>query len=160
MSRSVVSLTEAMRVESDRIWGEFPLCLNRLQTRLGSMKTWFQSLALLSVLRMQCCPELLGSCVAVAVAKTHSYSSDSVPSLGTSICPKALKRQNKQTNIKFKKWSVGVPIVVQQKQIWLGTVRFRVQSLAWLSGLRIQCFCELWCRLQTQLGSGVAVALA
>ena len=27
-------------------------------------------------------------------------------------------------------------------------------------GLRIQCCCELWCRLQTQLGSGVSVALA
>ena len=29
-----------------------------------------------------------------------------------------------------------------------------------LSGLRIQCCRELWCRLQTQLGSGMAVAVA
>ena len=26
------------------------------------------------------------------------------------------------------------------------------------SGLRIRCYCELWCRLQTWLRSGVAVA--
>jgi len=28
------------------------------------------------------------------------------------------------------------------------------------SGLRIRCCCELWCRSQMQLGSGVAVATA
>ena len=33
-----------------------------------------------------------------------------------------------------------------------------VPSLASLSGLRIQCCPELWCMLQTQLRSGVAVA--
>ena len=36
----------------------------------------------------------------------------------------------------------------------------RVQSLASLSGLRIWRFRELWCRLQTWLRSGVAVATA
>ena len=35
------------------------------------------------------------------------------------------------------------------------TVRTRVRSLAYLSGLRIWCCHELWCRLQMQLGSGV-----
>ena len=39
-------------------------------------------------------------------------------------------------------------------------MRFRVQSLALLSGLRIWHCCELWCRSQTRLGSRVAVALA
>ena len=34
-----------------------------------------------------------------------------------------------------------------------------VQSLASLSGLRIQHCCKLQCRSQMQLGSGVAVAL-
>ena len=34
-----------------------------------------------------------------------------------------------------------------------------VPSLASLSGSRIQCCLELWYRLQTQLGSGVALAL-
>ena len=38
--------------------------------------------------------------------------------------------------------------------------RLRVRSLALLSGLRIRCFCKLWCKSQTQLVSGVAVALA
>ena len=36
----------------------------------------------------------------------------------------------------------------------------QIQSLASISGLRIQCHRELWCRLQTQLGSRVAVAVA
>ena len=38
-------------------------------------------------------------------------------------------------------------------------MRLRVQSLASISGLRIWCCCELWCRSQTQLGSCVAVAV-
>ena len=36
--------------------------------------------------------------------------------------------------------------------------RTRVRSLVLLSGLRIWHWCELWCRLQTRLTSGVAVA--
>ena len=38
-------------------------------------------------------------------------------------------------------------------------MRFWVQSLALLSGLRILCCRELWCRLQTRLGSDVAVTV-
>ena len=49
--------------------------------------------------------------------------------------------------------------MVQQKRIHLGTMRLWVWSLALLSGFRIQCFHELWCRLQTWLGSGVAMAV-
>ena len=52
-----------------------------------------------------------------------------------------------------------VPVPAQQKRIWLGTMRLWVQSLALLSGLRIGRCHELWCRLQTRLGSGIAVAL-
>ena len=33
--------------------------------------------------------------------------------------------------------------MAQQKQIQLGTMRFRVRSLALLSGLRIRRYCEL-----------------
>ena len=40
-----------------------------------------------------------------------------------------------------------------------GSMRLQVQSLASLSGLRIQGCCELWCRLQTRFGSGIAVAV-
>ena len=40
-----------------------------------------------------------------------------------------------------------------------GNMRLQVQSLAMLSGLRIRCCHELWCRSKTWLGSGVAVAL-
>ena len=49
--------------------------------------------------------------------------------------------------------------MAQQKQIRLGTMRLRVQSLASLSVLRIWHCRELCCRSQTQLGSGIAVAV-
>ena len=39
-------------------------------------------------------------------------------------------------------------------------MRLRVQSLALLSGLKIQLCRELWRRSQTRLGSGIAVAVA
>ena len=54
----------------------------------------------------------------------------------------------------------GVPVVVQQKRIQLGTMRLRVRSLTSLSGLWIWHCRELWCRSQTQLQCGVAVAVA
>ena len=54
---------------------------------------------------------------------------------------------------------VGVPVLVQRKQIQLGTMRLWVRYLASLSGLRIRCCCELWCTSQTQLGSGISVAV-
>ena len=53
----------------------------------------------------------------------------------------------------------GVPIVVKQKQIRLGTMRLRVRFLASLSGLKIRYCRELWCRLQMKLGPDVAVAV-
>ena len=58
-----------------------------------------------------------------------------------------------------KKEVVGVPIMAQ----WLTNltrnheVAGSIPGLA--HGLRIRCCRELWCRLQTWLGSGVAVAL-
>ena len=39
-------------------------------------------------------------------------------------------------------------------------MRFQVQFLASLSGLRIWCYHELWCRLQMWLGPHIAVAVA
>ena len=55
---------------------------------------------------------------------------------------------------------MGVPVVAQQELIRRGTIRLRVPSLASLCGLRIQRCHELWCTLQMQLGSRVAVAVA
>ena len=49
--------------------------------------------------------------------------------------------------------------MAQLKQIQLGTMTLRVQTLASISQLRIQCCCEQWCRLQTRLRSGIAVAM-
>ena len=54
----------------------------------------------------------------------------------------------------------GVPIMAQQKQLSLVSMRLRVRSLPLLSGLRIRCCHELWYRLQTRLGASVDVALA
>ena len=53
-----------------------------------------------------------------------------------------------------------VPIVAQQKQIWLVSMRLQVRSLASLSGLQIWYCHELQCRSQMQLRSGIAVAVA
>jgi len=58
------------------------------------------------------------------------------------------------------KTGMGVPVMAQWKQIWLVSMRTQVRSLASLSGLRIQCCRELWCRSQMWLGSGIAVAVA
>ena len=54
----------------------------------------------------------------------------------------------------------GYSVVVHQKKIRLGTIRLQVLSLASLGGLRIQHCCELWCRSQIWLRSGIAVAVA
>ena len=50
--------------------------------------------------------------------------------------------------------------MAQQKRIRLGTMRLQVQTLAWLSRLKIRCCRELWCRSQMQLRSRVLVAVA
>ena len=60
---------------------------------------------------------------------------------------------------KKKKVNAGVPIVAQQKRIRLVSMRMRVPSLALLSGLRIQHCWELWCKSQTRLRPGIAVAV-
>ena len=52
-----------------------------------------------------------------------------------------------------------VSIVAQWCLIWVGTMRLWVQSLASLSGLRIWCCRELWCRSHVQLRPGIAVAV-
>ena len=62
-------------------------------------------------------------------------------------------------NTDFQKRKEGVPIMAQRKQIRLGTKRLGVPSLASLSEFWISHCRELWCRSQTGLGSGIAVAL-
>ena len=53
----------------------------------------------------------------------------------------------------------GVSVMAQWKLIQLGTMRLWVRFLTSLSGLRISCCCELWCRQQTRLGSRIAVTV-
>ena len=57
-----------------------------------------------------------------------------------------------------KVWSGG-PVAAQRKQIRPGTMRLWLRSLTSLSGLRIQRCCELCCRSEMQLRSGIAVAV-
>ena len=54
---------------------------------------------------------------------------------------------------------LGIPIGAQWKQIQLVSMKMQVQSLALLSGLGIWHCLELWCRLQTQLRSTIAMAV-
>ena len=61
--------------------------------------------------------------------------------------------------LEIKNNCIGVPIAAQRKRIWLASMRTQVRSLASLSGLRIWCCHELWCRSQMQLGFSVAVAV-
>ena len=49
--------------------------------------------------------------------------------------------------------------MAQQKLIQLVSVRMQIQSLASLSGLRIQRCRELWCRSQMWLRFHIAVAV-
>ena len=54
----------------------------------------------------------------------------------------------KETIFKNEKTG-GVPVMAQWQQTQLVSMRMQVRSLALLSGLKIQCCHELWCRLQT-----------
>ena len=70
---------------------------------------------------------------------------------------KAQEGKGKETG--GKNAQAAVPTVVQWKQIQLASMRMWVQSLASLSGAEIRRCCELWCKLQMWLGSGMAVAV-
>ena len=47
----------------------------------------------------------------------------------------------------------------EEMNLTIASMRTQVGPLASLSGLRIRHCCQLWCRSQTQLKSGVAVAV-
>ena len=55
--------------------------------------------------------------------------------------------------------AVGVPVVAQQLRNLTSIHEDEGSILALLSGLRIQCCHEVWCRSQTRLGSCIAVAV-
>ena len=59
----------------------------------------------------------------------------------------------------FKKEEEEIPTVAQWVMDQLVFKRTQVRSLASLSGLKIQHCHGLWCRSQTRLGSGVAMAV-
>ena len=53
----------------------------------------------------------------------------------------------------------GALFVAQRKGIGLVFIRRQIQPLTSLSGLKIRCCCELWCRSHLRLRSGVAMAV-
>ena len=84
-----------------------PIVARWKRIQLGTMRLQVPSLASLSGLEIQRCRELwcrsqvqIGSRVAVALAQAGGYSSDKIPSLGTSIChgcgPKRTKKKKKK----------------------------------------------------------------
>ena len=73
---------------------------------------------------------------------------------------KKKKKERKGWGRKKKWWGEReFPLCLRGLQIWLTSMRMWVQSLAPLSGLRIQHFHELWCRLMTWPGSHIAVSV-
>ena len=68
-----------------------------------------------------------------------------------------ISKQKPRTSKKIHK--PGIPFFAQWLRNQLGTMRIQVQSMALLSGFRIQHCCELWCRSQTRLRSCIAVAM-
>ena len=72
---------------------------------------------------------------------------------------KLLRVDIKNSHHKKKKTHV-IHVMAQQLANLLGSMRMQVQSLALLGGLMIQHCPALWCSLQIQLGSGIAVAVA
>ena len=128
------------------------------------MRTQVQSLALLSGWRILCCHELWCSCrsgsdpmwlwcrlVATALIQPLTWKLVHAASA-------ALKTNKTKQNPK-KRNRHGVPVVAQWLTNLTGTTRLWVRSLALLSGWRILRCRELWCRSQTWLRSGVAVAV-
>ena len=65
-----------------------------------------------------------------------------------------------RTELILKMLYIGNSIVAQWKRTRLVSMRMWVQSLASFTGSRIQHCCEVWCRLQMQLRSCVAVVVA
>ena len=68
--------------------------------------------------------------------------------------------EDKREKAEEKNNKIGVPVMAQQKRIWLASMRPQVGSLVSLSGVKTQHCRELWYRSQTRLRSGVAVAVA
>ena len=101
---------------------ELSLWLSRLRTQLVSMRMQVRSLTSLGGLRIRYCSKLwhslqmwLGSGIAVAVVWANSCSSNSTPSLGTSICHRCGPRKKKIKKIKIGNMSFSKRMV----KLWI-----------------------------------------
>ena len=128
-----------------------------VEMNLASMRTQVWSLALLSGLSIRHCRELwcrlqtwLRSGITVAVVQAGSYSSDSTPSLGTSICHGCGPKKERKE--KFHHWKILLLKAIRPR------VRGSKKHIAWgsvitLSGIFFQSifnFCHFdyvsWCK--------------
>ena len=110
---------------------------------VGTMRLQVRSLASLSGLRIWHCRELWCRSQTWLISAVEAQP----PTLLT-LC------------LQVKKQRRGVPVMAQWLTNPTGNHEVEVRSLPLLSGLMIRRCRELWCRLQTQLGSRVAVAVA
>ena len=101
------------------------------------------------------------------IGHSHSFPSLALWPQIACFLPMPKKVTKNRKVVEFLLWHSGLRTWLQEFLSWLsglrirlGTIRFRVWSLASLTGLRIRHCHELWCRSQTRLGSGIAVALA
>ena len=123
------SFQEKQSKRKQREW-EVPIMAQQKRIQLVSMRMKVQSLAVLSGLRIYHCHELscrsqnrLGSCVAMAVVKAGVCSSNSTPSLGTSICHRCgpKKEKKKKTKKKQKAKQKVTAVIVW----WLKSISLR-----------------------------------
>ena len=107
--------------ESKKIFVEFPSWLSGQRIQLGTMRLWVRSLVLLRVLRIQRCVSCGVGCrrgsdpaSRIAVVQAGGYSSDYIPSLGSSICygrgPRNGKKTKKKKKKKFRVSLVGMKL--------------------------------------------------
>ena len=96
-------------------------CRGSAVMNLRSMRMQVQSLALLSGSEIRCCHELwcrsqawLRSCIAVAVVQACSCSSNSTPSLGTSMCRGCVPKKHK-TKTKTNKQKNSSQVAIKQE---------------------------------------------
>ena len=127
---------------------------NKMDFFPSPLSLWLQNCSLLS---SQCGPSLPAS----LYLSQASYTNKLFPYLSLYLSLNSFCTKIEETlHCWVQKCILGISFVAQWKQTQLVSMRRQFQSHASLSGLRIWHCCKLWCRLQTPLGSRVAVAVA
>ena len=120
-------LLECVLLNKPRTKREFPSWLSGKETQLVSMRTWVQSLASLSGLKIWRCHELscrsqvrLGADDTEKVKKTSGYRYDSTPSLGPCISHRYGPKKTKKKKRKKRKKKILENYVISTFQFCSG----------------------------------------